>query len=163
MRYAYGFWILLLFFLSSCDWFKASGAKEMPKFVIVNVLDKAQFDDCHIKGSINVPYEDIESYAEKHFDKENTQIVVHCSNYKCTASGASAKQLMDLGFKHVWAYEAGTAEAKKEGIPMQGPCKEAYLQDFAKPDGYDQLHAKAKFKIISTEELKKKMNEFALQ
>ena len=131
---------------------------EKPKFVIVNILDKKLFDDCHIKGSINVPFEDLKDYAPKHWDKEETEVVVHCSNYKCTASGTSFKILKELGFKKVSAYEAGTAEAKKQGIAMQGPCQEKYLDDYKKPDGYQET---AEVTVITTENLKKKMKEFA--
>ena len=42
--------------LPSCGW--DSGSK--PSFVLVNVLDKEFYDDCHIKGSINVPFENLE-------------------------------------------------------------------------------------------------------
>src|SRR5260221_674614 len=68
--------------------------------IVINVLDKNLYDDCHIKGSINVPFGEIKEYASK-IDK-STPVVVYCSNYQCTASGAAAKMLQDMGFENVW-------------------------------------------------------------
>ena len=149
----------LLLLATGCDW---ASKPAKPKFIIVNVLDREQYDDCHIKGSIQVDFMDLESYALKHFDKDSTQIVVHCSNYKCTASGESVKMLKDHGFKHVYAYEEGTAGAAKHGkIAMEGVCKQAYLQDFEKPKGYDEKHQNAEYPIIDSDKLYNMMQEFA--
>ncbi len=139
--------------LPSCGW--DSGSK--PSFVLVNVLDKEFYDDCHIKGSINVPFENLESYALAHFDKDNTEIVVHCTNYKCTASGASWQMLHNLGFKKVYAYEGGTAEAKQAGLPVAGPCKQAYLNDYAKPASMQEASGSNAVVTISAEALAKKL------
>lgn len=143
------------FFFSSCD-----RLKKEPLLIIVNVLDAALFDDCHIKGSVNVPFMDLVAYAEKQWDKENAQIVVHCSNYACTASGEGCKMLKNAGFKHVWAFEGGTAEAKAAGIPVQGACKQAYLNNYKKPELYQHNENCV---VITVEELKKKMEEFAIK
>lgn len=147
----------LLFLLPSCGW--NSGSSKVPEFVIVNVLDKEAFDDCHIKGSINVPFIDLKQYALEHWDKDKTEIVIHCSNYLCTASGDGCMMLTKLGFKHVWAFEGGTAEAKQFGIPVSGACQQPYLLNYKKPDMYNERKSIA---TISVEELKKKIEEFAL-
>jgi rhodanese-related sulfurtransferase len=146
-----------LFLLPSCDWL---GGSKAPKFVIVNVLDKEAFDDCHIKGSINVPFMELKKYALDHWDKDVTEIVVHCSNYSCGASSEGYTMLTKLGFKHVWAFEGGTAEAKQFGIPVVGSCQQVYLQRYEKPEFYVE---KKNIAVISVEELKKKIEEFAIQ
>lgn len=142
----------------SCERF-ASQAEVAPKFVIVNVLDRELFDDCHIKGSINVPFMELKNYALEHWDKESTEIIIHCSNYLCTASGDGYSMLTKLGFRYVWAFEGGTAEAKQHGIPVAGVCKQSYLLNYAKPEMYTE---KKSVSIISVEELKKKIGEFAI-
>jgi rhodanese-related sulfurtransferase len=153
-RYSHGIMaVALMIGLASCT------REKKLSLVIANVLSKALFDDCRIKGSINVPFMDLVSYAEQHWDKENTQIVVHCSNYACAASGEGCKMLKSAGFKHVWAFEGGTAEAKAAGIPVEGECKQAYLTNYEKPEMY---HHDEKVAVISVEELKKKMEEFAI-
>lgn len=149
--------LVIMLGLSSCSCEHAVSQKNSPKFVIVNVLDKEVFDDCHIKGSIQVPFMELDKYALQHWNKETTEIVVHCSNYACTASGLGYKMLTHLGFKHVWAYEGGTAEAKNVGIPVEGACNQSYLQQYQKPESYvenEMIHT------ISVENLKKKIEEY---
>lgn len=154
----------MLVLIPSCSLFEQQGGTaKAPAFVIVNVLDKEYYDDCHIQGSINVPFEQIESYAQSHWDKDTTEIVVHCTNYKCTASAAAWQKLHALGFKHVFAYEGGTAEARQVGIPVEGPCKETYLNDFAKPTTQQSTAEEPAVVIISAQELKKKIEEFAMK
>lgn len=144
----------------SCERAEQESQDNIPSFVIVNVLEKEYFDDCHIKGSINVPFENLQQYAVDHWDKEKTEIVVHCSNYSCGASGEGYKMLTKLGFKHVWAFEGGTAEAKSAGISVEGACAQPYLKDYKKPEMYSHKESVA---IISVEDLKKKIEEFALK
>ena len=50
-------------------------------FFLVNVLDPLYYEDCHIRGSINVPLDEIEKWA-KNIDKDS-HIVVYCASYVC--------------------------------------------------------------------------------
>lgn len=93
--------------------------------VVVNVLDKELYDDCHIKGSINIPFEMIEEQAAL-IDK-NAEIVIYCSNYQCSTSEYAARKLRSQGFTNVSVYEGGTAEWFQEGLPVEGPHRQAYL------------------------------------
>lgn len=115
-------YLVLIAALSSCIGWLA------PKkgFFVVNVLDKEFFEDCHIKGSINVPLALIEDYF-KDFEKEETEIVLYCSNYLCTSSEYAYKQLRSMGFKKIFVYEGGTAEWYQEGRPYGGKAKKSYL------------------------------------
>ena len=94
--------------------------------VVINVLDKKLYDDCRIKGSIHVPFEELEQFAQKRLSKD-AEIVLYCSNYFCSSSGFGCKKLQELGFKNVRAYEGGTAEWYQLGLPVEGKCTEAYL------------------------------------
>lgn len=137
-------------------------AQEKTKgLVIVNVLDAKYHEDCHIKGSINVPIENLVEYADKHWDKDETQIVLYCGNYMCTASGAGAHELKGRGFKHVWAYEGGTAEWKHKGLPTEGICESGFLKSYEAPEGYAEKAAAEADIIITAEDLQKKIAEFA--
>lgn len=149
--------IASLLILGSCTLF-GPAKKAEPSLAVVNVLDKELFDDCTPKGSINVPMEQVDAFAEKNWDKEKTNIVVFCANYKCTASGAVAKQLLQKGYKHVWAFEGGTAEWKHKGYPTAGPCKSGYLNDFEPFPGAEEPDVP----VITAEELKQKMEQFGI-
>jgi rhodanese-related sulfurtransferase len=92
---------------------------------LVNVLQKEQFDDAHIPGSINVPFQDLLKQAGE-WDKD-AEIILYCSNTMCLASSEGVKQLKALGFKNVRAYEEGIAGWFQEGNPVIGKHEEEYL------------------------------------
>jgi len=122
-----------------------------PELLVINVLDSDLYNDCHIKGSINVPFEKLEQCAAD-FD-HNVPIVLYCSNYKCTASLFGAQLLKKMGFTHVWAYEAGMAGWYQQGLPIEGPALQPYLKSENKPLATNEDRAL----IITTEELQQKM------
>lgn len=122
------------------NWRIADQKKPAVTLRVVNVLDKNYFDDAHIKGSatvesIGVPFAQLEATA-KNWDK-TVPVVTYCANYQCTASGAAAKKLKELGFTDVWAYEGGTAEWYQLGqtdanYVTEGPAREGYLKGTSK-------------------------------
>ncbi len=92
-------------------------------FYVINVLEPQYYTDCHIKGSINIPFERLEQYA-KSLDK-NTKIVVYCAHYQCPLSTKAWRLLDKLGFTNVYAYEGGIREWFQKGYPHAGICKES--------------------------------------
>lgn len=151
-RTAFSLLIFSMLFLSSCDF--GGGAKKA-KLVVVNVLDKSLHDDCHIKGSVNVPFEQVQEYAAAHWPKD-TELVFYCTNYKCSASGEAARQLKALGYEKVYAYEAGIAEWHKLGFAVVGTCSSPVLKDYERPEG---LEEPTDVTVLSSQELKKKIDE----
>lgn len=125
---------------------------------VINVLGAKEFDDCSIIGSINVPFEKVAEYAKTL--PKNAEVVIYCSNYMCAASGEAYKIFKNLGFEHVWAYEAGMAEWYQQGLPVKGACASAYLKSkIEKPVEDDMLSEEASdtVKVITTQELYEKM------
>lgn len=102
---------------------KAISIESMP--LVINLLDKDSYNDCHIVGSVHVDFDIIESYVEN-IDKD-TEIILYCSNYACGTSDYVGRQLLKLGYTNVSAYEGGMAEWKQNGLPTVGPGKAAYL------------------------------------
>ncbi len=131
-----------------CSCFKHEA---VPQLLIINVLDPELYNDCHIDGSINVQFEQLESFAS-HLDP-HTYVVIYCSNYKCTASLFGARLLKKMGFDHVWAYEAGMAGWYQQKLPSVGPAKQAYLTMENEPFENEA----EKELIISTQDLQKKL------
>jgi rhodanese-related sulfurtransferase len=106
-----------------------NAAAQKTDLVVMNVLDKDLYEDCHIKGSVNVPLDQVEHFVAG-LDKENADIVVYCSNYQCTASESVAKKLQELGCKKVAVYEGGMAEWYQQHRACEGSCnleKSTYL------------------------------------
>ena len=138
--------------LPSCIFDQNGSKQKKTGLVIVNVLNKELYEDCHIVGSLSVPFEQVEQYAQAHVDKD-AEIVIYCSNYMCSASGAACRKLQALGFKNVCAYEAGTAEWYQQGLPTQGPAKSSYLNHKLEQPTHDETD----ICIITTQELSQKM------
>lgn len=136
---------------------KKETQEQKPTLYVINVLDKESYDDCNIAGSVNVPFNDVESFA-KDLDR-NVEIVVYCANYMCSASGAAAQKLKEMGFEKVWAYEGGTAEwyqlgTKAEGkYPVSGSCKASYLTAANNKPEAEESHVS----VINAEQLREKM------
>ena len=149
----FGF-IALLVGVSGC-WPKKSSENDHLK--VINVLDVSLYNDCHIKGSMHVPFDEFENQARKWLkDHKDDMYVVYCSNYSCTASGYAAKMLKKMGFTHVWAYEAGMAGWYQAGMPCEGPAREAYLtmENVSHKD-----MGTGGFDVLTTEELKELMDK----
>lgn len=152
--------VLVLVGLVTLSWYKWSGdagrnglvdLASGNKLMVVNVLSGDQYKDCRIKGSISVPFEQLETFSQQ-LDPD-TELVFYCSNYMCSGSGAAARMFQEKGFKRVWAYEAGMADWYQQGLPVEGACKAAYLQMKNMPveDRVDDIA------IINTNELKEKL------
>lgn len=146
----YSLIIFAVTFLAGC-WGSTEKSTE-PKLVVINVLDPSYFEDCHIKGSINIPFEQIEEKI-KTLDK-NDHYVLYCSNYACTAAPFSAQQMQDAGFAHVELLPGGIVEWYQKGLPCNGPAQLQYLQEENQPLA-DDLHGAVP--VISSEQLFEKL------
>ena len=122
------------------------------RLMVVNVLEPEHYKDCHIKGSLNIPFDQLEIFAQQ-LDKD-IELVFYCSNYMCAASTKAAKLFQNKGFKRVWAYEAGMNEWYRRGLPVEGACKASYLSLPNEPIDDEQ---NTEVTIITTDELKEKL------
>jgi rhodanese-related sulfurtransferase len=123
------------------------------KLLVVNVLDKALYDDAHIASSINVPLAELQATSQKW--NKDTAIVIYCSNYTCSASSGGARMLKKLGFNNVSAYEGGMAEwyqlsREDNSYAVQGAAKQDYLG--VKVPKPSESHSDVK--IITAQELR---------
>lgn len=122
------FFLVAILFLVGCSERPFSCCKEnhgSSDPIVINVLDKEFYDDCHIDGSVHVAFDEIESYIAD-FDK-NTELIVYCSNYACGTSLYVAEKLQKLGYTNVAVYEGGTAEWFQHGLPTKGKAQSSYL------------------------------------
>lgn len=138
--------VAALIFLPGCSlWEK----KEVPAVLVVDVLSRDLYDDCHIPGSIQVDFAYIMEEAQKQNWSKATKIVVYCANYACSASASAVRSLNDEGYDAV-EYAAGMAGWFQAGYPVVGSAQSPYLTQENEP------HAEyaADLPVISTEELK---------
>jgi rhodanese-related sulfurtransferase len=98
-----------------------SWLQEGHNLTLVEVLDKEQFDKYHLPGAINVPVS--EDHFEQNFERvvpDKTQpVVVYCANTECDASPRAARKLEAAGYKDVRDYEAGKADWREAGLPIE--------------------------------------------
>ncbi|MBI5643360.1 MAG: rhodanese-like domain-containing protein [Deltaproteobacteria bacterium] len=88
-------------------------------FVLIDVLDKNDFDREHICGSINLPMTGIAREAPNLIGKDET-VVVYCTGPACTASSIAAEKLESLGYKDIWKFAGGIEEWKQAGYCLEG-------------------------------------------
>lgn len=124
--------------------------------VVINVLDQKSYDNCHIKGSVNVPVKLLPEYVKRL--PIDTLIVLYCASYDCNASYFAWQSLQDaLGsLPNVYVYEGGIAEWHQKGYPTEGSCADHYLK-IAQPITHRDV-----LQSISAEELKKKIEQSEL-
>lgn len=101
--------------------------KENPDLFVINVLASKYYNDCHIKGSVNVPFDILEKIS-KNWDKSE-EIVVYCAQEKCPVSRKAYALLESLGFTNLYEYSGGMKEWKKKAFDTEGLCMLDYLND----------------------------------
>lgn len=137
-------------FLAGC--FGTSDSSNSHEVVVVNVMDEKYYQDCHIKGSIHIPFDKFEDRIKSM--NKNNEYVLYCSNYACTTSDFCVKIMKKAGFKNVFKYPGGIVEWYAKGYPVTGPCKMDYLKE--ENDKFDDEEADY---VISAEDLKSKMDK----
>jgi len=147
------FSIFLIASLPAC-WFgtKNEEPKKMAGLHLISVLSKQHHDDCHIKGSVWVPIDKVEQYAQKNLSPD-AEIIFYCNNYMCASSGFARKRLIDLGFKNVLVYEGGVAQWLQKGYPTIGQGQSGYLKRVMKEP------KDLEFYVLTAEQLKQKLEE----
>lgn len=85
---------------------------------VVNVLDRASFEQGHISGSINIPASEIEETAASRLGNKDASIVVHCTSSACSASETAGEKLRQMGYKNVIRFKGGIEEWKQSGFSL---------------------------------------------
>ena len=97
------------------------------KLVVIDVLDPENHQDCHITGSINIPFEQFEDRIKTMSKKDS--YVLYCSNYACTAAPFCAQLLKDAGFQDVGVFHGGIVQWYQKGYPYTGQAQKSYPQE----------------------------------
>jgi rhodanese-related sulfurtransferase len=95
----------------------AAGVKEMMQqegTLVVFPLSPIEFDNLHIKGSVNIPMDLLASKLPK--DKSRAMIF-YCLGIKCVASWRAAEKAIELGYENVYAFREGLPAWVDAGYP----------------------------------------------
>lgn len=153
--FGYSLTVLFLAFFAGC--WKSDENKQKSALKVINVLDKSYFDDCHIKGSINIPFEEFEK-SLKNLSKDDAY-VLYCSNYACTAAPYAAQLMKDMGFAHVALLPGGIVEWYQKGLPCTGLGQLQYLKE-DNPILDADVHGD--LEVLTPEQLHEKLKESKL-
>lgn len=95
------------------------------KALFIDARIKAEYDSVHVKGAINIPYEEFikkplneKREIMKKYNKDGL-IVVYCKGDKCEVSIDLAYEFARLGFTSVSIYRGGIKEWKEKGLPVE--------------------------------------------
>lgn len=133
--------VAILFSVVFYQKYSELSAQARMSVVVVNVLAKEQYDDCHIKDSIHVDLGDLDQFEQN--TPKDTTVVVYCSNYLCSTSDYVAEKLKKAGFNKVFIYPGGMAEWFQQGLPIEGPAAGLYLRKKINPPAVSDSQVKA--------------------
>ena len=88
--------------------------------IVVDVLPADNYRESHIKGSVNIPYDQVEQWASRLIPDMNAEVVVYCANYKCPASIEAGKTLKRLGYTNVHDFKGGMKEWLDRKYTVEG-------------------------------------------
>lgn len=91
------------------------------EFIRLDVVSKEGFEDIVIKNAVRCPVEDIDKWAEEHFDRKDENIVIYCGGNICGSLYEAAKLLENKGFTHVFKYEGNIEELSDAGLAVYKP------------------------------------------
>jgi rhodanese-related sulfurtransferase len=95
--------------------------------IVINVLSAQSFEECHITGSINIPYAELPEKLNS-IDK-NKKVVVYCAHKDCPAAGDAYRSLEAAGFTNIFYYRGGMREWLQTDLKTEGICKATYLHE----------------------------------
>lgn len=93
--------------------------------VFLDARDKWEYGDGHIKGAINLPHYDFESYKNKLTYPEETILVTYCDGEDCEMSLHLAEEILKLHkYKKVFYFKGGWQEWNAAGYPTETNVQE---------------------------------------
>jgi molybdopterin/thiamine biosynthesis adenylyltransferase/rhodanese-related sulfurtransferase len=88
-------------------------------YAIVDVRERAEWDEGHIPGAVHIPRGNLESRIEGAVPDRSTPVVVYCGSGN--RSAFAAKSLEELGYEGVVSLAGGFTDWKRSGFPFDLP------------------------------------------
>jgi rhodanese-related sulfurtransferase len=92
--------------------------------LLIDVLSEDAFENEHIPGSENIPYENNDAVfadkVENLADSKDAEIIVYCASTDCPASSRAARSLEKAGFTNITAFEGGLQDWKDASYDLEG-------------------------------------------
>lgn len=98
-------------------------AKELyeQKEIFIDAREKEEYLSGHIKGAVNIPFDDMDNYrTELEKIKKDEIIVTYCSGSDCDLSILLGNKLFELGYKNVYIFFGGWIKWLSAKYPVEG-------------------------------------------
>lgn len=87
---------------------------------LIDVLSAEQYQKYHLPDAMNVPLgESFDAKIVQLVPDRSQPVVVYCYDEECSASPKAAQRMEELGYTDVYDYEAGKADWKAAGLPVE--------------------------------------------
>ena len=87
---------------------------------VIDVLAPETFRKFHLPHAVNVPVDDqFDEKIQQAVPDKSKPVVVYCYDQECTASPKAAERMEQLGYEHVFDYEAGKIDWQAAGLPVE--------------------------------------------
>ncbi len=83
------------------------------KAIFVDARTKKDYANGHIKGAINLPYDNFETEVSHFIEPKEREIIVYCGSEDCNAGLMVAEDLIERGYTNVRVFEDGWAGWKE--------------------------------------------------
>ncbi|HVO72850.1 MAG TPA: rhodanese-like domain-containing protein [Ignavibacteriaceae bacterium] len=92
--------------------------------IFIDAREKEDFESSHIKGAINIPFDNIDEYIPdiNKIPKEN-RIITYCGGTECDLSILLGNKLSEMGYKNVYIFFGGWNKWIDAGLPVEGKNK----------------------------------------
>ncbi len=126
-RFILIFHLLLLLLPSPClaERFATITTEELLKlqqskvsFLLINALSPIEFNELHIKDSVNIPASHVDKPHPLLPQDKNTTLIFYCKGIRCTKSRLAAREAMILGYHKVLIYSGGIHAWQKANLPV---------------------------------------------
>ena len=89
------------------------------EFDLVELLAPKAYEHAHLPGAINIPFDDqFEHKIQLAIDNKSRTVVVYCTDLDCDASPKAGQAMEQLGYTHVYDYQAGKADWMRAGLDV---------------------------------------------
>ena len=101
---------------------EAAAKFQTPEVIFIDARYPEDYAEGHIRGAINLPYEELDQYWDKVAPTipKDRPVVVYCSGEECELSLMLAREMVVKGWKDIYVFFGGWREWQKSKLPTAG-------------------------------------------